>query len=404
MRWCWARTARAAWACRCRSCGCCWWRCWPLATGLAVSQAGLVAFVGLVAPHLVRRFAPARAWLHAAGQRRRRRRCCCWRPMSLARTLIAPQELPVGVLTAVLGGGYLLLLLHRQRGRDEGRAARRGPVGARWAGPRCCTAYRWICAPGWTAIVGPNGAGKSTLLRVLAGLLPRRGRASLAGGPAAGRLDARASVHGAWPGWRNRARPSGDLTVRETGAAGPPAAPGPVRCAGAGRRGRGRRRDGGHRMRGLAAASAAASSPAASASACCWRGRWRCRRRCCCSTSRPRTSTRRIRWRWCGCCGGWGGRRTVVTVLHDLPLALQADHVLLMQGGRVVAAGRARRPAPARRAVRRVRARGADPTRRRPLHRLARVGLSRAGAARGHGLRLPSACQARVARLWYLLG
>ena len=32
----------------------------------------------------------------------------------LARSLIAPQELPVGVLTAVLGGGYLLVLLHRR--------------------------------------------------------------------------------------------------------------------------------------------------------------------------------------------------------------------------------------------------------------------------------------------------
>ena len=31
----------------------------------------------------------------------------------LARWLIAPQELPVGVLTAVLGGGYLLWLMHR---------------------------------------------------------------------------------------------------------------------------------------------------------------------------------------------------------------------------------------------------------------------------------------------------
>jgi iron complex transport system ATP-binding protein len=29
----------------------------------------------------------------------------------------------------------------------------------------------------------------------------------------------------------------------------------------------------------------------------------------------------------------------VAAVLHDLPLALQADHVLLMQGGRVVAQG-----------------------------------------------------------------
>ena len=32
----------------------------------------------------------------------------------LARGLLAPQELPVGVLTAVLGGGYLLWLMHRR--------------------------------------------------------------------------------------------------------------------------------------------------------------------------------------------------------------------------------------------------------------------------------------------------
>ena len=32
---------------------------------------------------------------------------------TLARGLVAPQELPVGVLTAVLGGGYLLWLMHR---------------------------------------------------------------------------------------------------------------------------------------------------------------------------------------------------------------------------------------------------------------------------------------------------
>jgi iron complex transport system permease protein len=34
----------------------------------------------------------------------------------LARWVIAPQELPVGVLTALLGGGYLLWLMHRGRG------------------------------------------------------------------------------------------------------------------------------------------------------------------------------------------------------------------------------------------------------------------------------------------------
>ena len=31
----------------------------------------------------------------------------------LARMLLSPQEMPVGVLTAVLGGGYLLWLMYR---------------------------------------------------------------------------------------------------------------------------------------------------------------------------------------------------------------------------------------------------------------------------------------------------
>jgi iron complex transport system permease protein len=84
------------------------------ATGLAVSQAGLVAFVGLAAPHLVRRYAPGAHGYTllasaAAGA------VLLLAADVAARTLIAPQELPVGVLTAVFGGIYLLLLLSRQR-------------------------------------------------------------------------------------------------------------------------------------------------------------------------------------------------------------------------------------------------------------------------------------------------
>ena len=84
-----------------------------LATALAVSQAGLVAFVGLVAPHLVRRAAPSRhgyliAASAAAGG------VLLLASDLLARSLAAPQELPVGALTALLGGGYLLWLLHRR--------------------------------------------------------------------------------------------------------------------------------------------------------------------------------------------------------------------------------------------------------------------------------------------------
>ncbi len=37
----------------------------------------------------------------------------------LARWVVAPQELPVGVLTAALGGTYLLWLMHRRTARGS---------------------------------------------------------------------------------------------------------------------------------------------------------------------------------------------------------------------------------------------------------------------------------------------
>ncbi|MEK8029932.1 iron ABC transporter permease [Ideonella sp. DXS29W] len=84
-----------------------------LTTGLAVSQAGLVAFVGLVAPHLVRRHAPApQAFTMLASAAMGG--VLLLAADVMARCVIAPQELPVGVLTAVLGGGYLMRLLSRQ--------------------------------------------------------------------------------------------------------------------------------------------------------------------------------------------------------------------------------------------------------------------------------------------------
>jgi iron complex transport system permease protein len=84
-----------------------------LGTALAVSQAGLVAFVGLVAPHLVRRHAPgAHGWLLAASAAMGAALLLV--ADVLARAVIAPQELPVGVVTAVLGGLYLFALLRRR--------------------------------------------------------------------------------------------------------------------------------------------------------------------------------------------------------------------------------------------------------------------------------------------------
>jgi len=84
-----------------------------LCTGAAVAQAGLIAFVGLVAPHLVRRLVtvthgPLLTLSALAGG------ALLLAADIAARSVIAPQELPVGVLTAVVGGFYLMVLLRRR--------------------------------------------------------------------------------------------------------------------------------------------------------------------------------------------------------------------------------------------------------------------------------------------------
>ncbi len=83
-----------------------------LATGFAVAQTGLIAFVGLAAPHLVR---------HLSGGRQRTQLLLSTISGGilllgsdlLAKSIFAPLEIPVGIVTAVLGGGYLLFLLRR---------------------------------------------------------------------------------------------------------------------------------------------------------------------------------------------------------------------------------------------------------------------------------------------------
>jgi iron complex transport system permease protein len=85
-----------------------------LATAVAVSQAGMVGFVGLVAPHLARRVMSARHSLLVPSAAAVGGLLLLLSDLG-ARVAIAPEELPVGVLTAVLGGAYLLMLLRRRR-------------------------------------------------------------------------------------------------------------------------------------------------------------------------------------------------------------------------------------------------------------------------------------------------
>jgi iron complex transport system permease protein len=85
-----------------------------LATAAAVAQAGLIAFVGLAAPHIVRQ------WLRPTHRALLLLSALAGGVLLLAadllaRSVIAPRELPVGVITAVSGGGYLLWLMQRRR-------------------------------------------------------------------------------------------------------------------------------------------------------------------------------------------------------------------------------------------------------------------------------------------------
>ena len=86
-----------------------------LATGAAVSVGGPVGFVGIIVPHLVRLLVgadhrivlPASALFGAAFL------IAC---DALARTVMSPLELPVGVITAIIGGPFFLWLLVRRQG------------------------------------------------------------------------------------------------------------------------------------------------------------------------------------------------------------------------------------------------------------------------------------------------
>jgi iron complex transport system permease protein len=86
-----------------------------MSTGAAVSLGGPVLFVGIIVPHLVRLIVgadhrlvlPASAFFGASFL------VVC---DLIARTIFAPVELPVGIITAMVGGPFFLWLLFRRVG------------------------------------------------------------------------------------------------------------------------------------------------------------------------------------------------------------------------------------------------------------------------------------------------
>ena len=202
-------------------------------TAVAVTTAGALGFVGLLVPHGLR--------LLLGADPRRLLPACALAGGSvvvladtLARSLLAPAQLPVGALLSLLGVPLFLLLLMRGEGRPSGEApagepalpavetAASGSAGREHLAhgafdavealesaesvdaapsPRLLARALDLGHPGrpllrgldlalhpgerW-ALLGPNGAGKTTLLQALAGLRPpQAGRIDLAGRPLA---------------------------------------------------------------------------------------------------------------------------------------------------------------------------------------------------------------------------
>ena len=87
-----------------------------LAVSIGVALTGVIAFIGLVVPHLVRMtmgsthqvVIPASAILGGL---------LLLIADTLSRSVFAPAEIPVGILTALLGGPFFILLIIRQKGK-----------------------------------------------------------------------------------------------------------------------------------------------------------------------------------------------------------------------------------------------------------------------------------------------
>jgi iron complex transport system permease protein len=85
-----------------------------LITAVSVSVCGLIGFVGLIVPHSVRLIfgpdhrllLPSAALIGAS---------FLIASDTFARTLLAPTELPVGVITAAFGGPFFIYLLRTRK-------------------------------------------------------------------------------------------------------------------------------------------------------------------------------------------------------------------------------------------------------------------------------------------------
>ncbi len=87
-----------------------------LMIGAMVSVSGMIGFIGLMVPHVMRLIIGSDHRLLLPASFLAGGIFLCWAD-TLARVLLSPAELPVGIITAFLGGPFFLFLLYREGSR-----------------------------------------------------------------------------------------------------------------------------------------------------------------------------------------------------------------------------------------------------------------------------------------------
>jgi iron complex transport system permease protein len=92
--------------------------CVSLMTAAAVSISGIIGFIGLIVPHIVRLLVGSdhRILLPSAALTGAVVLIAC---DTISRMVLSPSEIPVGIITAIIGGPFFIYLLTTKKGRQR---------------------------------------------------------------------------------------------------------------------------------------------------------------------------------------------------------------------------------------------------------------------------------------------
>ena len=249
-----------------------------LAIGASVAVTGVVGFVGLIVPHLLRpvvRRTPVGA---AAAQRARRRGAGARRRQPVparARRGRGPARRRDGADRRALLPRAAAAAMRRRHGSERST----GVCASRWPAAACSTMSARRCARAASPrSSAPTARARSTLVKALAGAARRRRRRCPARRPRRRRASIRASAPGDRLSAAGRRGALEHRASRELVALGRLPHRAPFAGPSAARSRRGRAGHGRDRDRRSSPTARSSSCRAASAPACCWRACWRASR------------------------------------------------------------------------------------------------------------------------------